>query len=119
MDPYLGLGPAAHSDFEGVRFGNSRDVSAYIRGEEIVEERETPSAIERMNEYVMLRMRLAEGISLVDLAGRFGRTSAERIQTSLEKYVSGGFVRETDARLAFTPQGFLVSNTILSDVLDF
>ena len=119
MDPYLGLGPAAHSDFEGVRFGNSRDVSAYIRGEEIVEERETPSAIERMNEYVMLRMRLAEGISLSDLASRFGKSAAEKIQASLKKYVGGGFVSATDARLAFTPQGFLVSNTILSDVLDF
>ena len=119
MDPYLGLGPAAHSDFEGVRFGNGRDVLAYIRGEEIVSEREIPSAIERMNEYVMLRMRLSEGISLSDLAGRFGDTSAEKIQRSLEKYVNGGFVKVTNGRFSFTLNGFLVSNTILSEVLEF
>ena len=119
MEPYLGLGPAAHSDFEGVRFGNGRDVSAYIRGEDITAESERPSEGERMNEYVMLRMRLAEGISLSDLASRFGKSAAEKIQASLKKYVGGGFVTATEDRLAFTPQGFLVSNTILSDVLEF
>ena len=119
MDPYLGFGPAAYSDFEGVRFGNGRDVEAYIRGEEIVSDMETPSADERMNEYVMLRMRLADGISLSELGTRFGEEAACRIRTSLEKYMPGGFVRATADGFAFTPKGFLVSNTILSEILDF
>ena len=119
MEPYLGFGPAAYSDFEGVRFGNGRDAEAYIRGEEIVSDKEIPSADERMNEYVMLRMRLAEGLSLSELGARFGEEAACRIRTSLESYVPGGFVRATADGFAFTPKGFLVSNTVLSEVLDF
>ena len=119
MDAYLGFGPAAYSDFEGVRFGNGRGAEAYIRGEEIVAEYETPSETERMNEYVMLRMRLTEGISLPKLRARFGEASAGRIQKSLASYETGGFVRKTENGFAFTPKGFLVSNTVLSEVLDF
>ncbi len=119
MEPYLGFGPAAYSDFEGVRFGNGRDVEAYIRGETIVAERERPSEAERMNEYVMLRMRLAEGISLSELGARFGELAARRIRESFRKYQSGGFIRERADGFSFTPEGFLVSNAILSDVLEF
>lgn len=119
MDPYLGFGPAAHSDFEGVRFGNSRDVEAYLRGEEIVSERDRPSELERMNESVMLRMRLTEGISLSDFGARFGKRAAQRVQESLKKHEQGGFVRATADGFAFTPEGFLVSNAILSEILEF
>jgi len=119
MDPYLGFGPAAYSDFGGVRFGNGRDTEAYIRGEEILAECERPSDTERMNEYVMLRMRLAKGVSLSELGARFGEDAAKRMREALAKYKTGGFVRETKDGFAFTPKGFLVSNTVLSDVLDF
>ena len=36
---YLGFGVAAHSFFEGERFGNSRNIDAFLKGEDITEER--------------------------------------------------------------------------------
>lgn len=118
-DAYLGFGPAAYSDFEGVRFGNSRDAEAYIRGEDITAERERPDDAERMNEAVMLGMRLTKGISAQCLAKRFGEVFAKRIVTALSRYETGGFVRKTEDGYAFTPEGMLVSNSILSEILDF
>lgn len=118
-DEYLGFGLGAYSDFGGARFGNGRDLNAYLLGEDITAEREMPSVHERFQEYVMLRMRLSEGISMKELARRFGFAEAERMGKSLSVYEKGGFVKRTDGGYAFTPEGMLVSNSVLSDVLDF
>ena len=117
-EEYLGLGPAAHSDLGGVRSGNSRDVDAYLRGEDVTAERSEPSRQERENEYVMLRMRLCEGLDCAAFRERFGH-APEAFAERLEGYVASGFVRRTAGGFAFTVDGFLVSNTILSDVVSF
>ena len=116
-DAYLGFGIAAYSDFGGLRFGNSRDLEAYLRGEDITAEREMPDKTERMNEYIMLRMRLTAGLSIKEMEKRFGADAAKRTSDALRKYTVGGFVRKIDDGFAFTPEGMLVSNTILSEVL--
>lgn len=118
-DEYLGFGVGAYSDFGGERFGNSRDMKAYLRGEDIVAERELPTCNERLNEYVMLQMRLNKGVSEKELYRRFGRTDAEKLIRAIASYEKGGFVKSTAEGYAFSAEGMLVSNTILSDVLDF
>jgi len=118
-DPFLGFGPAAYSDFEGYRFGNSRDLQAYLRGEEILEEREQISLEERKNEYVMLRMRMTDGVPARDFYNRFGEDFEAVFGKRLVPYVKQGLVMRTDERYAFTKEGMCVSNGILSDILDF
>ena len=71
-----------------------------------------------MNEYVMLRMRLTAGLDAGAFALRFGQ-GAEHFLTAFGRFIPGGFVRRTAAGLAFTPEGMLVSNAILSEILDF
>ena len=118
-DEYLGFGLGAYSDFGGERFGNGRDLMAYLQGEDITEEREAPDLEERLNEYVMLRMRLNEGIDFRSLEARFGVEAVGRVQKSFTSYRSGGLLDLSEERVAFTVEGMLVSNSILSDVLVF
>ena len=118
-DEYLGFGLGAYSDFGGVRFGNGRDFQRYLGGEDITEERETPDCKERLSEYVMLRMRLNEGIEFRALEERFGADAVEWARKSFAPYKEGDFLRMTQDRVAFTAEGMLVSNSILSDVLEF
>ena len=115
---YIGFGVAAHSYFGGERFSNSRNISAYIRGEDITEERFSVSEKEKMAEYIMLRMRLSEGISLYDFESRFG-IPLEETCGSLDKYVQAGYIKKDAGRVFFAESGVFVSNTILSDILDF
>ena len=117
-DDYLGFGVAAHSYFGGERFSNSRDIAAYLRGEDVTEERRAIPERERMTEYVMLRARMTAGIDRADFKARFG-VELEDFCGSLERYISAGFMRDTFGRVAFTDRGIFVSNTILSDILDF
>ena len=114
---YLGFGPAAHSCFAGKRFAHSRDIDAYLRGESIIIDIETLTDRELMNEYVMLGMRLAEGVRAEDFKMRFGAELFDEFK-ALKKY-SPEFVEADEIGFRFTEKGFFVSNYILSDVLDF
>ncbi len=112
MEPYLGFGPGAHSDFGGYRFGCQRDLSAYLRGDVMWSEKVPITAGERKEEYVMLSLRTAAGIErdvFEDVyGGDFG--PLEKLFTSYERH---GLARRTDAGYRLTAEGFLVSNGII------
>ena len=118
-DEFLGFGPAAYSDFAGERFGYSRDVDAYIAGREILFERERPSRAERINEYVMLRMRLGEGIFTKAFKERFGCSFDALFGSAIEPFVQKGLVVRGESGYRFTDEGMLLSNAVLSELLDF
>ena len=118
-EAFLGFGPAAYSDFEGERFGNSRDLAAYLAGESIVSESERPTRSQRMNEYVMLQMRLAKGVCFSDFSSRFGKSFEEVFGKRLCAPQFSRFLVRGDDRIAFTAEGMRVSNAILSELLSF
>jgi oxygen-independent coproporphyrinogen-3 oxidase len=72
---------------------------------------------EKMDEYVMLRLRLSDGVDTKEFESRFGITFKNRYK-KLEMYVKNGYVTEKNGNYAFTPKGFFVSNYILSDILE-
>lgn len=116
--PYLGLGLAAHSDLGGKRFAAGYDMAAYLRGEWIDETQTRDIDLEeRRAEYLMLRLRLEDGIETADYNARFGRDFYGEFDTVLTPYRRMGLLREEGGRIALTTQGMLLSNTILSDLL--
>ena len=118
LEDYVGFGVAAHSRFEGERFGNSRDINAFIAGKDIVCERQKILGSAYITEYVMLRLRLAKGINKSEFY-RLTQTDFKKMYPSVELYIKNGFMRESEESIAFTTKGFLVSNTILSQMLVF
>ena len=116
-DDYLGFGVAAHSFYGGKRFAHSRDIDAYLRGESIIIDLQDISDKEAENEYVMLGMRLSGGMDLNKFRERFGKELSECFP-AFGKYTPEYVVLDRE-RCFFTEKGMLVSNFILSDVLDF
>lgn len=119
LEPYLGFGPGAHSDFGGRRFSCVRSIDAYIdgikNGEAVIDDIEEIPLKERAVEYVMLRLRLSEGFDLSEYTRLFSK-SIEPIEAKLREYEKHGFARY-DGRWALTENGFLVSNSIISSLL--
>ena len=118
-DEYLGFGVAAYSCFGGRRIGISRDFCAYLDTREDFEENEPISPHEQMTEYVMLGLRLEKGIDKRAFVSRFGMEFDALYGARLAPYIGSGFVLDSAECCRFTTSGFLVSNTILSEVLDF
>lgn len=124
-DEYLGLGASAHSYFGRERFSSTRVVRDYIDGLEIigsdiniVASCDKIRSRESMDEYVMLGMRLDEGINIRKFDERFGVSFEEKYGHLLDEYVKDGFVVRDGESYRFTSNGMFVSNYILSSVLD-
>lgn len=125
-EEYLGFGPAAHSYFKDRRFSYKRSVSMFMdaleypdAGINIFEEdyEVTPSA--RVDEYIMLQLRLNKGLDENDFKERFGVDFGEKYAKDLKLYLDNGFMKYENGRYFFTPKGMYVSNYILSSFLTF
>jgi oxygen-independent coproporphyrinogen-3 oxidase len=118
---YLGFGPDASSDFAGCRFSAVRDIKAYIdgvtTGGQVLRERQNIQARERAGEYVMLRLRTTAGIRREEYEKQYLLSFAP-LERILEVACRHGLARHTgDDGYALTAKGFLVSNSIISDLL--
>ena len=117
MDDYLGFGPAAHSLLDGVRTGHSRDLAAYLAACDTTEPEEVLDADSARDEYVMLRLRLADGVDKREFSARFGQNFDAVYAKRAAPFIAAGLLDDTPHRIAFTDRGFSVSNTVLSEML--
>ena len=73
--PYLGIGPSAHSFNDETRSWNISNNAQYLKGISIGKpfiEREKLSVTDRYNEYIMIGLRMQNGISLDYIDKNFG-----------------------------------------------
>ncbi len=116
LEPYLGFGPGAHSDFGGRRFAVPADLAGYLAGE-AVPAGETVSPWERGNEYLMLGLRTAAGIAGEEYRRRFGGDFAP-LEELLSRFAGHGWAERNGDRWRLTPAGFLVSNRLIGALLE-
>ena len=115
-EPYLGLGPAASSCVGGKRFTYPRDTAAFLAGNEPTEDPCEGVAVGSPEEYALLRLRLAEGLSAADFAARFGRPiPAEWVENAMA--LPQSLVVAEDGGIRLTREGFLLSNTLISRII--
>ena len=118
---YLGFGPNASSDFAGRRFTIVRDLHGYIDGiqnggQVLQEVQEIPNR-ERAGEYLMMRLRTVSGLDPKEYEKQFLLPFAP-IEAALQQNKDHGLAAKTfDGRWHLTPEGFLLSNSIISDLL--
>ena len=119
---YLGFGPDASSDFAGRRFSIIRDLRGYIDGireggQVLREVQEIPNR-ERAGEFLMLRLRLVSGLDPAVYEEKFMLSFAP-LEKALQELKDRRLAQKTyDGRWHLTPEGFLISNTILTDLLE-
>ena len=120
--PYLGFGPAASSDFGGKRYTAAPNLDQYITGvmEQgvILSECESIPLRERAGEYLMLRLRTAHGIEEHEYQQTY-MLPFEPLEKLLGVYEQRGLAqKEETGRWRLTPKGFMVSNSILVQLLE-
>ncbi len=92
--PYLGIGKSAHSFWNGKRFYYDVDFNLIPDGDGGSDE-----------ERIMLSLRLNEGID------------KSLLKKPYEQFIKMGLMGENEARVFLTPEGMLVSNTIISELI--
>lgn len=120
-DEYLGFGPCAASDFAGRRFTIKPDLEGYIKGVmdkgQILSESELVPLRERAGEYLMLRLRTVDGIEKGEYTRSF-LLPFEPIEEILLRLQTQEYAAFTSGRWHLTPKGFMLSNTILVELLE-
>jgi oxygen-independent coproporphyrinogen III oxidase len=119
-EPYLGLGPSAHSFIGGRRRANPADlarwleaVDAGVPGEDYT--LADPSA--RAREALVLELRLTEGVDEADFARRWGLDPETDLAQTLEELREAGLLEPRAGRLALTPRGVLLSNEVFGRIV--
>lgn len=109
---YIGIGPSAHSYFEGKRFYYNDNISDFENNITVYDCQGGTK-----EEYIMLSLRLKEGLSFAEYKSIFGSSLSDSIIKKVEKYAKLGYMNIDNNKINFTPKGYLVSNTILSDLI--
>ena len=118
---YLSFGPNASSDFAGKRFSTVADIMEYItgireHGQVLTDVQEIPPR-ERAGEYLITRLRTITGITGEEYEQKYLLPFGP-IEEQLERYFSSGHAICINGRWRLTPEGMLISNTILTDLLE-
>ncbi len=111
---YLGLGPSAHSYFDGKRYYYPRDLKAFIKGNEPVFDGTGGT----MDEYIMLSLRLKEGISFKNFESKFGYPLPITFIEKCRQLEKTEYINLTDKNISLTDSGMLISNTIITELLE-
>lgn len=114
---YLGIGPAAHSFLDGKRFFFPRDLSGFLSAPNVWSLCVQDGSGGDLEEVLMLRLRLCEGIRLSMLRQQFelDTSALEKRAAFLQKQ---GLVYFDGDLLCLTAQGFLISNSLIVDLLE-
>lgn len=115
---YLGIGPAAHS-FDGRSRRWSTDTAeSYAAGGPLRFEQEELSDRDRQNEYLMTRLRTADGLSLEAFEADFGAQAAARLAREARRIAEAGTLRIEGARMYIPPERFLLSDAVIGTLFE-
>lgn len=112
-EEYLGIGPSAHSFLNGKRFYYDRDFDSFMNSNSPIEDGNGGD----FTEYAMLNLRLTEGLNENKVFDRFRHPIPKEIYEKSEIFIKNGYMIADENSLKLTRKGFLLSNTILAEIL--
>lgn len=114
----LALGPSAHGLWGNLRWANpaplGKWIAAYADGGRVPPLTEVPASQARF-EWIFLRLRLEEGVSLADYRTRWERSFLEDYGTLVEQLEDRGLLSRDAHRVRLTPAARFVSDGVLSE----
>ena len=120
---YLGFGPAAHSFFDGKRYSYKKDIDAFIadplKRTKLYDEYEELTYGDVAWQFVMLGFRLRLGIDVIEYEERFGDDFEARYLEKMAPFIDKQYILKTKNGYRLSRRGLLISNYILSEILEF
>lgn len=114
---YFGFGAAASGFVKDKRYTNIYGIKDYIDGSGTAcQYEEQISVSDEMCEFVMLGLRLTDGINIAEFSKRFS-TDFYQSFPACQKLIESGFLRSKDGRIFVPSDKFYVINSILVELL--
>lgn len=112
LDEYIGIGSAAHSYFNNKRFYYDRSIEDFKNNRII-----SDGIGGNKEEYIMLKLRLKNGLNLDEYKKVFGEDVSKDFLDKIEIYSKSGYLSFKNNIVSLSTKGFLVSNTIIADLI--
>lgn len=112
-EEYLGIGASAHSFMNGKRFFCERNAEKFISSPKYVQD----GAGGEFEEFVMLKLRLKDGITNKEIKERYGYAIPNEMYEKSEGLSKNGLVECDEKGIRLTRNGFLLSNTVISQLI--
>lgn len=116
LTPYLGLGASAHSYDGSLRRANPSNLRDYLSGDKSKVIIEDLTLDERIDEYLLIRLRTAEGLDMSRFKTMFGERNAAILKNKAEKHISGGMLESIGEKLIIPESKWLLTDSILVDL---
>lgn len=116
---YYGFGPSAHSFDGNNRRWNIANNAKYIQSiaqNTIPFEEEKLTATQRLNEYIMVSLRTAEGLDVDKITEQFGKQFSDKIISLSHQYIQQGKIVLQNNSLMLTDEGKLFADGIAADL---
>jgi len=117
-EEYIGCGPAAHSHWNGARFGNIEDLEQYCQR---LESKKSPrdfyeilSSEKKARETLIMQLRMLEGINIKSFEQQTGYSIQTLCGETLNEFQQMGWILQNKKNLRLAPKALFISNTIFS-----
>ena len=120
QEPYLGVGPSAHSYDLISRQWNVSSIKEYIKAIDTnsgLFEREILSLYDRYNDFVMVSLRTSDGLDIEFMRKEFGSELAEYCLINIKSFMDSEKVYNSDGKLRLSTKGIQISNLILIQLM--
>ena len=117
--PYLGIGPSAHSFNGKTRSWNISNNAQYLKGISVGKpmiEREKLSVADRYNEYIMIGLRMQNGISLDYIEKNFGSDYKTLLKKGVQSQISSQVLYWDGDSLKVSRNAMMLVDGIASDL---
>jgi oxygen-independent coproporphyrinogen III oxidase len=121
VKPYIGIGAGSHSYFDEKRFNNINSVEEYVKyleNNEIPKENiEVIDKSESISEYIILGLRLTEGIGIREFKEIFNENILEIYKSQIEKLINESLLVKYGDRLKLTAKGLDLANKVFVEFI--
>lgn len=117
--PYLGIGPSAHGYNGAERYWNLANNAGYLKKMEegiLPDEKETLSATDRYNEYLMTRLRTAKGIQEQEMDELFGQGKFDQLIHQIQSPELHHYFQMEENNVRLNEDGFLLADHLISEL---
>jgi putative oxygen-independent coproporphyrinogen III oxidase len=111
---YLGLGAAAHSQVNGVRFYNLDDIEKYIKNSGKIRKK---SGKIMLSEAIFLELRMVGGINLNSFNDRYGINFQTSFSHQIKDLQAKGLLEHKDGFIRLTDKGIYLANQVFMEFL--
>lgn len=115
--PYVGIGLGASSYIGHMRYRNSPDMDQYLRDSSLGRKWQALSEKDMMAEFMILGLRLTDGVSEDDFYHHFGKPVGLVYGDVIRHYTELGLLEKVNGRTRLTRRGISLSNTVMADFL--